>query len=104
MGIAIIFTKSGNIEILADVEHMSEAFVIVRFRVADSGIGIPATRLETIFGEFEQAEQLTTRKYGGTGLGLSFCKRLVELMDGRIWVESQESRFSFESKLLHDSA
>ena len=62
---------------------------LVEISVADTGIGIPATELESIFGEFRQIDSSISREYGGSGLGLSIAKRFVELHGGTIWAESQ---------------
>jgi signal transduction histidine kinase/AmiR/NasT family two-component response regulator len=89
VGNALKFTENGSVNIVVtrDVGEGKEQLV---FEVHDTGIGIPAHRLEAIFEKFTQADGSTTRKYGGTGLGLSICCQLVELMAGRIAVESTE--------------
>ncbi|GAB6042874.1 ATP-binding protein [Endothiovibrio diazotrophicus] len=100
LGNAIKFTREGAIEVIVEVP--SVVGEPVRFTVADSGIGIPAAKLESIFEPFTQADGSTTRRFGGTGLGLAICRRLVELMGGTIGVESREgegSRFHFEVPL-----
>jgi CheY-like chemotaxis protein len=87
-GNAIKFTEHG--EVILSVIHEPQAEgLMLRFTIRDSGIGIPGDKLAKIFSAFEQADSSTTRVYGGTGLGLSISKRLVELMHGRIWVESE---------------
>jgi PAS domain S-box-containing protein len=91
---AVKFTEKGEVTLTARLERSPEAAalpsgtVLLRFSVADTGIGIPAERLDRMFQSFCQVDASTTRKYGGTGLGLAICKRLAEMMGGRIWVES----------------
>jgi signal transduction histidine kinase/CheY-like chemotaxis protein len=95
VGNAIKFSSAGKIELKASMaEKPAEDHVILRFSVTDSGIGIPPDKLETIFEAFRQADGSTTRRYGGTGLGLSISRKLVELMGGRICVESEAGRGS----------
>ena len=93
-GNAIKFTEKGDVVLSAQVESRSRKGVMLHFSVADTGIGIPAEKQRRIFEAFGQADSSTTRKYGGTGLGLSISKQLVELMGGRIWVESEVGRGS----------
>ncbi|MBS0202152.1 MAG: response regulator [Planctomycetes bacterium] len=98
---AIKFTPAG--EVVVDVQQVSrtDQQVVLRFSVSDTGIGIPANKLQTIFEAFGQADTTTTRKYGGTGLGLTISSRLVKLMGGSIRVESEEGRgsvFSFDAQ------
>jgi len=88
-GNAIKFTEEGEIVIRAETEKEEDSTVLLHFIVSDTGIGIPPDKVEKIFEEFSQADGSTTRKYGGTGLGLSISKQLVEMMGGRIWVESE---------------
>ena len=81
---AIKFTEKGQVRLRVEAKA-DEAPGTLLFSVADTGIGIPADRLESIFEAFTQADASTARKYGGTGLGLPICRNLVKLMDGRIW-------------------
>ncbi len=99
---AIKFTENG--EVIVRVEQSPEPASpgSLCFSVSDTGVGIPADRLEAIFENFTQVDPSTTRKYGGSGLGLSIASRLVALMHGRIWVESELHRgstFRFEAQL-----
>jgi signal transduction histidine kinase/ActR/RegA family two-component response regulator len=84
LGNATKFTERGELSVV--VEKQDDA--ALHFAVSDTGIGIPADRLMTIFESFSQADASTTRKYGGTGLGLAISKRFVELMGGKLWAES----------------
>ncbi len=87
VGNALKFTQKGYIRLSVRPEGSSGR---LHFSVTDTGIGIPADRLEHIFESFTQADQSTVRKHGGTGLGTTISKQFVELMNGRIWVESEE--------------
>jgi len=91
---AIKFTEAGEVVVRASLQDHSEAHATVRFSVSDTGIGIEADRLHTLFRSFSQVDASTTRKYGGTGLGLAICKQLVELMGGQIGLESQAGQGS----------
>ncbi|WP_197439865.1 response regulator [Calycomorphotria hydatis] len=89
VGNALKFTDKGEIIVSAKTAEQHGDAVTVEFAVKDTGIGIAADRLEKIFQAFEQADSSTTRRFGGTGLGLAICTKLVTLMGGRIWVESE---------------
>jgi CheY-like chemotaxis protein/HPt (histidine-containing phosphotransfer) domain-containing protein len=91
---AIKFTEKGEILISVEVEKQREKRVTFKFAVKDTGIGITPEQQERLFKPFTQADTSTTRKYGGTGLGLTICKGLVEMMQGRIWVESEPGKGS----------
>jgi signal transduction histidine kinase/CheY-like chemotaxis protein/HPt (histidine-containing phosphotransfer) domain-containing protein len=93
-GNAIKFTDHGEILVEADGAADGAGRASLHFRVRDTGIGIPPDKQALIFQAFTQAEGSTTRKYGGTGLGLTIAARLVELMGGRLWLESEPTRGS----------
>ena len=102
VGNAIKFTEKGSVDIFLREENNR-----LIFSIKDTGIGIPKEKVETIFGAFEQAKDFTSRHYGGTGLGLSISKQLVELQQGKIWVESEEdkgSTFFFELPFIAAAA
>jgi signal transduction histidine kinase/CheY-like chemotaxis protein len=92
IGNAIKFTEHGEILMSVTQEAESSGTVSLHFAIKDTGVGIPADKLQEIFEPFSQADGSTARKYGGTGLGLSICTKLVEMMNGRIWVESEEGK------------
>ncbi len=97
-GNAIKFTERGEVVVRAEVESQSSDTIRLHFVVADTGIGISPEKQEQVFEPFEQADGSTTRRYGGSGLGLAISKRLVEMMGGRLWLESkpgQGSAFHF---------
>jgi two-component system sensor histidine kinase/response regulator len=86
---AVKFTHEGEIELLVAVEEEEERRLKLHISVRDTGIGIPADKLETVFELFQQVDGSITRKYGGTGLGLAICKQIARLMRGEVWVESE---------------
>ncbi|MCC6651263.1 MAG: response regulator [Candidatus Eisenbacteria bacterium] len=92
VGNAIKFTERGEIVVRAESDERGADDVLVHVSVSDTGIGIPEQKQQTIFEAFTQADNSTTRRFGGTGLGLTISRRLVEMMGGRIWVESSEGR------------
>ncbi len=119
VGNAIKFTERGEVVVSVSTKDQGQrpkeeqaqdssslvlgpsSFVLLQFEVRDTGIGIPPDKQAKIFEAFEQADATTTRRYGGTGLGLAICTRLVEMMGGRIWVESapgQGSIFHFTAR------
>jgi signal transduction histidine kinase/DNA-binding response OmpR family regulator len=98
VGNAIKFTDAGEVGLKAQVQAEDGGDRLLHFIVSDTGIGIPAEKREAIFAPFSQADSSTTRKYGGTGLGLTISARLAVMMGGAMWVESEEgkgSRFHF---------
>ncbi|HSE58084.1 MAG TPA: ATP-binding protein, partial [Nitrospiraceae bacterium] len=86
---AIKFTENGHVLLRVENDPDDPAPGALRFSVADSGIGIPAEKLDAIFHNFTQAHSAIHRQYGGTGLGLSICRRLTAMMQGRLWAESR---------------
>jgi signal transduction histidine kinase/CheY-like chemotaxis protein len=94
MGNAVKFTAEGEVVLRVEVEKVSADKATLHFAVSDTGIGIPADKQHQIFEAFTQADSSTTRRYGGTGLGLAIALRLVELMGGRMWVDSEVGRGS----------
>ena len=91
---AVKFTNAGEIFVNVNAESITEDNVRLHISVSDTGIGIPVDKLEQVFHPFEQAESSTTRRFGGTGLGLAISRQLVEMMHGRIWIDSEFGRGS----------
>lgn len=88
---AIKFTEKGQVSLTIKTSDQKQNIVTLLFSVKDTGIGIPKEKLDTIFERFTQADSSITRRYGGTGLGLSISKKLIEMMGGKIWIESQQN-------------
>ncbi len=104
---AIKFTTKGGVSLSATIDELSNGAALLHFAVADTGIGIPANKQKTIFEAFSQADTSSTRRYGGTGLGLTISYQLAAMMGGRLWVESQAgsgSTFHFTARLEVSSA
>lgn len=94
IGNAIKFTDQGEISILVDVLSITDTVVDLQVAVKDSGVGIPPDIIDKIFESFSQADSSTSRKYGGTGLGLTIASKLIEIMNGEIGLESQVNKGS----------
>jgi PAS domain S-box-containing protein len=93
-GNAIKFTERGEVIVRVQTEQQTADEIVLHFTVTDTGVGIPADKQSLIFSPFTQADTSTTRRFGGTGLGLAISSRLVGMMNGRLWVESEEGRGS----------
>jgi two-component system sensor histidine kinase/response regulator len=107
VGNAVKFTDRGEVALRVELEIASPRDCVLHFTVADTGIGIPDEKRKLIFEPFSQADTSTTRKYGGSGLGLTISTRFVEMMGGRIWVESEVgsgSQFHFTAHLRRAEA
>ena len=107
VGNAIKFTERGEVVVTLEEEKAGERRAQLHCSVKDTGVGIPADKQQKIFEAFSQVDGSMTRKYGGTGLGLTICVRLLEMMGGRIWVESepgQGSTFHFTMNLATQAA
>ena len=104
---AFKFTNRGEICISVKTEYVDQKAATLKFTVRDTGIGIREDQKERLFDAFAQADGSTTRKYGGTGLGLAICKKIVEMLGGKIWVESEAGQgssfhFTVEVRLMPD--
>jgi two-component system, sensor histidine kinase and response regulator len=105
LGNAVKFTERGEVVVQVWLDEQRGDDVLLHFAVCDTGIGIAPEHRDRIFGAFTQADGSTTRRYGGTGLGLAICVQLVEMMGGRIWVDSEPgagSTFHFTARFPID--
>ncbi len=94
VGNAIKFTEVGEVVVKADAKSRGKDKVVLQFSVSDTGIGIPVDKQRIIFDAFAQADGSTTRRYGGTGLGLTISSQLAQMMGGKLWLESEEGKGS----------
>ena len=94
IGNAIKFTRQGEVVLRVKTESQAENIAVLHFSITDTGIGIPEDRQKAIFEAFTQADNSMTRRYGGTGLGLTISSHLAEMMGGRLWVESEAGKGS----------
>ena len=102
VGNAIKFTERGHVAVRLDLLERTPTPATLHIAVTDTGIGIPVDRQAAVFEAFTQADGSTTRRYGGTGLGLTISKMLVEMMGGRLWLESEPGKgttFHFTAKV-----
>lgn len=99
LGNAVKFTHQGEVVLRVDVESREDGVVVLHFFVRDTGIGIPPSKRDQIFEAFSQADGSTTRVFGGTGLGLTISRHLVEIMNGQIWVESSATGVNDHSNI-----
>jgi two-component system, sensor histidine kinase and response regulator len=107
VGNAIKFTEKGEVVLRVELESQDPDGMSLHFAVSDTGVGIPAEKQQIIFEPFSQADTSTTRRYGGTGLGLSISSRLIAMMNGRLWLESeagQGATFHFTARFGQASA
>lgn len=101
IGNAIKFTTEGEVVMRVEKESQENGEVCLHFKISDTGIGIPADKMDRLFKAFSQVDMSTTRKYGGTGLGLAISSQLIHMMNGKVWVESEISKgstFHFTAK------
>jgi len=106
LGNSAKFTEKGELELTIDVEEEDEENIKLHCLIRDTGIGIDASKYDSIFEAFKQEDGTTTRKYGGTGLGLSICRKIAHLMNGKVWVESVQgegSTFHFTAMMRKSS-
>ena len=102
---AVKFTEEGHVSVSLSVRPAGDGRCKAHFTVEDTGIGIPPEKRDRLFQPFSQVAASTAREYGGTGLGLAICRRLSELMGGRIWAESTDGEGSqFHFTILGDAA
>ena len=94
LGNALKFTSAGEIELMVSLDNLTGDEARLHFSVRDTGIGIPADKQQSIFEAFSQADASTTRKFGGTGLGLTISSKIVQMLGGKLWVESEVGKGS----------